>query len=177
MENKLISSSSDVTTYSADEEEIYPEKFHKRSTIPNSFKNHWLLNQNNHDSSSNISITDHSDIEFSGNGTDDDDDLFSVSGNPPSLLKNMEQFQSTINCYLNQIKNKRSKRKLFLCPALPDDDKVANATGNGTDDELISISGTDFRQIVNEEFKNNHGGKESADIDDHKFMTVKIHLT
>ena len=78
MENKLISSSSDVTTYSADEEEIYPEKFHKRSTILNSFKNHWLLNQNNHDSSSNISITDHSDIEFSGNGSDDDD-LFSTT--------------------------------------------------------------------------------------------------
>ena len=176
MENKLISSSSDVTTYSSDEEEIllYPENVYKRSTIPNSFKNHWLLNQNNHDSSSNISITDHSDIEFSGNETDDDD-LFSVSGNPPSLLENMEQFQSTINCYLNQIKNKRSKRKLFLCPAPPDDDKVANATGNGTDDEVISISGTDFRQIVNEEFENNHGGKESADIDDHKFMTVKTH--
>ena len=104
-ENKLTSSSSDnATNYSADEDEVllYPETFYTRSTIPNSFKNHWLLSQNNH-SSSNFSITDHSDIEFSGNESDDDS-LFSVNPGPE-----MEQFQSTINCYLNQIKNKRSK--------------------------------------------------------------------
>ena len=172
-ENKLTSSSSDnATNYSADEDEVllYPEKFYTRSTIPNSFKNHWLLSQNNH-SSSNFSITDHSDIEFSGNECDDDS-LFSVSGNPGP---EMEQFQSTINCYLNQIKNKRSKGKLFLCPSLPDDDEGANCcAGNGTDDELISVSGKDFRQIVNEEFENNHGGRKLAD---HKFITVKTHQT
>ena len=170
-ENKLTSSSSDnATNYSADEDEVllYPEKFYTRSTIPNSFKNHWLLSQNNH-SSSNFSITDHSDIEFSGNESDDDS-LFSVNPGPE-----MEQFQSTINCYLNQIKNKRSKGKLFLCPSLPDDDEGANCcAGNGTDDELISVSGKDFRQIANEEFENNHGGRKLAD---HKFMTVKTHQT
>ena len=167
MENEL--SCGGATTDSADEE--YAEKFYSPTSIPNSFKNHWLLNQKQHDDEH--SKTDNSDIEFS-----EKEDFIDNTGlrhedhnSASAAMENLEQFQSTIHCYLNQVKNKRSNRKLFWCP--DNDDDVANCSGNGTDDELISVSGIDFRQIVNEELGNN-AGKKSAD-DDLKFMTVKTH--
>ena len=77
MENEL-SCGGGATTDSADEE--YPENFYS-PTIPNSFKNHWLLNQK-HDEVS----TDHSDIEFSSEKEDLVDDAGHEDQNPATLL-------------------------------------------------------------------------------------------
>ena len=89
--------------------------------------NYWILNQNEDGIS-----TEDSDVE-------DDSQCINNCEDKDSITE-LEQFQSTINCCLNQVL-KKQKKKLLPC----------NQTSGDTETEFIALNNDDFSKIVYEE--------------------------